>query len=170
MVSMSLAVYSSFDSIVENDGGSVDSDGSASTKLYSTEALEDFLAQITSRDAPDHDLHLKVGAVCSIMRNLSSAKGLVKNQRVEIIAMRARYIEVRLLNRGHRPDATHCIPRIIFDFKPSFVSYTVRRRQFPLRLAYSTTFNSCQGLTFDHVAIDARCDVFAHGQLYTALS
>ena len=37
-------------------------------------------------------------------------------------------------------------------------------------LTYATTFNSCQGLTFDKVVIDGRCDVFAHGQLYTALS
>jgi len=50
------------------------------------------------------------------------------------------------------------------------MSFTIRRKQFPLRLAYATTFNSCQGLTFDRVGIDARGDVFAHGQLYTALS
>jgi hypothetical protein len=56
---------------------------------YGAEALDDFLAQITSRDAPDHDLHLKVGAVCSIMRNLSSAKGLVKNQRVVVVRVKA---------------------------------------------------------------------------------
>lgn len=134
------------------------------------EALDNFLAQITSRDAPNHDLHLKVGAICSIMRNLSSAKGLVKNQRVVVVAMKARYIEVKLLNRGHWPDVTHCIPRIIFDFRPPYISYTVWRKQFPLRLAYSTTFNSCQGLTFDMVVIDGHSDVFAHGQLYTAVS
>jgi hypothetical protein len=164
------AVHHSFDSIVENDDSNVDISGQRSPSGYSPEALDDFLAQITSRDAPNHELHLKIGAVCSIMRNLSSAKGLVKNQRVVIVRITARYIEVRLLNRGHRPDTTHCIPRIMFDFRPSYVSYTVRRRQFPLRLAYSTTFNSCQGLTFDSVVIDGRTDVFAHGQLYTALS
>jgi hypothetical protein len=139
---------------------------------YNTEAVEDFLAQITSRNAPDHELHLKVGAVCSIMRNLSSAKGLVKNQHVVVVGTKAkaRYIEVKLLNRGHRPDVTHCIPRINFDFRPSYVSYTIRCKQFPLRLAYSTTFNSCQGLTFDMVGINGRSDVFAHGQLYTTIS
>ncbi|KIM54012.1 hypothetical protein SCLCIDRAFT_137599, partial [Scleroderma citrinum Foug A] len=42
--------------------------------------------------------------------------------------------------------------------------------QFPLRLAYTTTFNSSQGLTLDCSAIDLRFDPFAHGQLYTALS
>ncbi|CAG8788940.1 16845_t:CDS:2, partial [Cetraspora pellucida] len=42
--------------------------------------------------------------------------------------------------------------------------------KFPLRLAYATTFNSCQGLTLDRVVIDLQTHVFAHGQLYTALS
>src|SRR5271154_3954304 len=84
--------------------------------------------------------------------------------------MRARYIEVRLLNRGHWPDVTHCIPQIIFDFKPTYIFYTIHRHQFPLWLAYSTTFNSSQGLTFNSVVIDGHCDVFAHGQLYMALS
>jgi hypothetical protein len=126
------AVLHSFDSIVESDDGHVDVSGQRSPSHYSAEALEDFLAQITSNDAPNHELHLKVGVVCSIMRNLSSAKGLVKNQRVVVVRINARYIEVRLLNRGHRPDVTHCIPRIMFDFRPTYVSYTVRCRQFPL--------------------------------------
>ena len=164
------AVHYSFDSIIENDGGHVDVSGQRSPSGYSAEALDDFLAQITSRNAPNHELHLKIGAVCSIMRNLSSAKGLVKNQRVVIVGITARYIKVHLLNRGHHPDITHLIPRIMFDFRPTYVSYTVQRRQFPLRLAYSTTFNSCQGLTFDCVVVDGRTNMFAHGQLYTALS
>ena len=154
-------MHHAFNSIVEDDG-------TESTR-YSPEATEDFLAQITSREAPNHELHLKPGAVCSIMRNLSVKKGLVKNKRVIIIAARARYIEVQLLDSGPT-GSTHLIPRIFFDFRPPYVSYTIHRKQFPLRLAYATTFNSCQGLTFDKVVIDGRCDVFAHGQMYTALS
>jgi len=46
----------------------------------------------------------------------------------------------------------------------------VQRRQFPLRLAYATTFNGCQGLTLVKTALDLLIDPFAHGQLYTALS
>jgi hypothetical protein len=60
---LSPAVHHSFNFIVKSDTGAVDLDSSASPALYSTEALENFLAQITARDAPDHDLHLKVGAV-----------------------------------------------------------------------------------------------------------
>ncbi|RIB14479.1 hypothetical protein C2G38_1652010 [Gigaspora rosea] len=46
----------------------------------------------------------------------------------------------------------------------------ISRRQFLLRLAYSSTFNSSQGLTLDRVALDLRTPVFGHGQLYTALT
>jgi hypothetical protein len=53
------------------------------------------------------------------------------------------------------------------SFQPARCPWTIERRQFPLRLAYATTFNSCQGLTLDRVVLDLRTDVFAHGQLYT---
>lgn len=162
----SAAVHLSFNSIVEDD----DSPTVNHARRYSAEATEDFLAMVQSPNAPDHELHLKPGAICSLVRNLSVKNGLVKNKRVIIVAAHSRYIEVRPLDPGHRPDQTFCLPRINFDFQPRFVSYTIRRKQFPLKLAYATTFNSCQGLTFDRVALDARCDVFAHGQLYTALS
>ncbi|KAF8234073.1 hypothetical protein L208DRAFT_1263747, partial [Tricholoma matsutake] len=42
--------------------------------------------------------------------------------------------------------------------------------QYPLHLAYSTTFNGCSGLTLDKAVLDLCTKVFAHGQLYTALS
>lgn len=144
--------------------------GAQGSTSWGPERTDDFLAQITSRKAPNHDLYLKEGAICCLMQNLCVSKGLVKNQRVIIVSAQSRYIEIWLLNRGSRPDVTHLLPRVIFDFRPPFVSYTIRRKQFPLRLAYSTTFNSCQGLTFDKVIIDGRTDVFAHSQLYTALS
>ena len=57
-----------------------------------------------------------------------------------------------------------------FNFSPPGSDWTVTRKQFPLRLAYATTFNGRQGLTLDHSVLDLRIDPFAHGELYTALS
>ncbi len=35
---------------------------------------------------------------------------------------------------------------------------------------YACTFHSCLGLTLDHAGFDLHSEMFAHGQLYTALS
>ena len=65
------------------------------------------------------------------------------------------------------PTASHTLT---LASNPPYLPYTICQKQFPLQLAYSTTFNSCQGLTLDHVVIDCHEDIFTHGQLYTALT
>ena len=85
---------------------------------------------------------------------------------MQITALHRRFVEVQKLDDNE----IHCLPRITFTFHPYGTDWTVIRKQFPLRLAYATTFNSCQGLTLAKTAVDLRIDPFAHGQLYTALS
>ncbi len=43
-------------------------------------------------------------------------------------------------------------------------------RQFPLRLAWAITIHKCQGLTLDKAHIDFSTGMFAHGQVYVALT
>ncbi|KAG2047535.1 hypothetical protein BDR06DRAFT_897183, partial [Suillus hirtellus] len=93
-------------------------------------------------------------------------KGLVRNARVCITALHRRFIEVQIPETEER----HCLPRITSTFNPPGSSWTVNRKQFPLRAAYATTFNGSQGLTLQKAVLDLRTDSFAHGQLYTALS
>ncbi|CAG8493439.1 18904_t:CDS:2, partial [Racocetra fulgida] len=42
-------------------------------------ATPDYLVQLTHPGIPNHEIQLKTGAICSIMRNISIHKGLVKN-------------------------------------------------------------------------------------------
>jgi hypothetical protein len=135
------------------------------------EATPDYLAMLTQNGIPAHQLRLKEGCICSLMRNMSVRHGLVKNARLIVLRLHRRFIEVRVINnRTGQLGDIHCIPRIRFEFTPSRASWTVHRLQFPLRLSYATTFNGSQGLTLDKTVLDLRCEVFAHGQLYTALS
>ena len=59
---------------------------------------EDLLATMKEPAIPPHQLELKVGCVCSPMRNLSIDKALVKNSRVVIRALRKNSIEVELIH------------------------------------------------------------------------
>jgi ATP-dependent DNA helicase PIF1 len=123
---------------------------------------------------PPHRLFLKTNATCRILRNLSISRGLVKNSRVVIADIGSRIVTVRLI-RENTAGRTIIDPEDILIPRISFLhtlssAHTLVRRQFPIDLAYSTTFNSCQGLTLDKVAVDLTTPVFSHGQLYTALS
>ena len=51
-----------------------------------------------------------------------------------------------------------------------FLLFSLLRTQFPLRLAYSLTFNKSQGQTLDKVVMDLRSPVFSHGLLYVGNS
>ena len=137
------------------------------------------LSHWNARGVPPHALRLKIGAICTLERNLSMEKGLVHNARVIVKTLNTQIVTVSLLRPNFDPSSTqeyveqeHLIPRITFLFKPFHgrMPFHVRRRQFPLRLAYAITFNSCQGLTLNRSVLDGRVEPFAHGQLYTATS
>lgn len=96
--------------------------------------------------------------------------GLVKNARAVVMDISRFSVTVKVLLNNGSLSEEHSIPRISFKFKSPFAAYEVLRVQFPLRLAYASTFNSCLGLTLDKIVLDLRQDVFAHGQLYTAIT
>ena len=152
--------YFSYDSIKDSDeennqiGGQETSSNSTLRGQIST---TEFLHEIHEPGVPPHELYLKELAVCVLMRNLSLEEGLVKNARVVIKKLLENVIEVELVgavaaNRDR--GKMYYLPRIMFEFQPRFCTWTMQRKQFPLRLAYATTFNSCQGLTLDRAVID----------------
>lgn len=75
----------------------------------------------------------------------------------------------RIISECNRGDLV-IIPRIVLAPSDSNLPFVLRRRQFPVTLAYSMTITKSQGQTFEHVGIDLQTPVFSHGQLYVALS
>jgi hypothetical protein len=115
---------------------------------------------------PRHELILKVGDVCFMMRGLYKKQKLAKNTRVKIISIsNFRIVVCRLSD----PSETFSIPRIRFKIN-HFLGFTIVRTQFPLELAYAMSKNKSQGQGFSRCLIDTRAEVFAHGQEYVAFS
>ena len=138
--------------------------------LPAPDSILNYVAVHTPPGFPPHCAKFKIGGVYRLLRNLSIHRGLVKNVRVVIVGMANHLITVRILRNSPSPDDEDIlIPRITFTtILPT--GYTLCRKQFPLAPSYATTFNSCQGMTLDVLGIDLTRPVFAHGQLYTALS
>jgi ATP-dependent exoDNAse (exonuclease V) alpha subunit len=85
--------------------------------------------------------------------------------------MSTRVLEVRLISGDHAGE-TALIPRITLSPSVSGLDFAIKlkRRQFPVQIAFAMTINKAQGQTLRRVGIDLRNPVFAHGQLYVALS
>ena len=62
------------------------------------------------------------------------------------------------------------MPGITFNAQIGREGMPFQGLQFPLRLAHSLTITKSQGQTLSRVGLDLRCSVFAHRQLYVALS
>ena len=140
--------------------------------LVPPDSVLDYVEKNTPPGLPKHGLTIKKGGVYRLLRNLSLDRGLVKNIRVVVTNTGSRLITVKLLHSLDTiggADEEILIPRITFSTELSS-GYTLLRRQFPLAIAYATTFNSCQGLTLDVIGIELTQSVFSHGQLYTTLS
>ena len=165
--------YFNYDSIKDGENMEKPREELSSSGLQGQIATPEFLHDIHEPGVPPHELRLKESAICVIMRNLSLEDGLVKNARVVIRkplenVIEVELVEVEAVEMGKKK--IYHLPRIMFEFQPRFCSWVMQRKQFPLRLAYATTFNSCQGLTLDRAVIDLRVPPFAHGQQYTSIS
>lgn len=154
-------VYVSADSVLDTNG----------TEDPDTDIPPEFLRSIQSSELPPGELHVKPGCPLILLRNLTPARGLCNGTRMVLIRSSDRVLEVKILG-GMHDGSIAFIPRIAIT--PSntqgHFSFTMRRRQFPVRLAFAMTINKAQGQSVDWVGIDLRIPVFSHGQLYVALS
>jgi hypothetical protein len=139
-------------------------------KGYIANMIDDnVLEKFQKTGVPHHRLQLKVNDICLILRSLNKKEGLSTNTRVRILHISLYCIRVCTLDPTRRKYFN--IPRIRFTVAlPYGRSIEMERVQFPLRLAYSITYNKSQGQEFDYVICDTRTEPFTHGHLYVALS
>jgi ATP-dependent DNA helicase PIF1 len=111
---------------------------------------------------PIANLELKGGCPVKLLRNPDNKRGLCNGSRATVMSMSNRVLQVRLLGGDHDGEIafkfipTGGFPRITLSPSIRGVQFTVhlKRRQFPLQLAFTMTINRSQGQSVEHVAVD----------------
>ncbi|GJS07212.1 DNA helicase [Tanacetum coccineum] len=140
-------------------------DGGETELLYPIE----YLNTLSFAGLPPHRLELKVGASIILLRNLNIPGGLYNGTRLIVTQLLKKVIEARIITGTRISEKVFllCIPLINRDLQLPFV---FKRKQVSIKLCYAMTINKIQGQSLERIGIFLPDFVFAHGQLYVALS
>ncbi|KAF8109061.1 hypothetical protein N665_0103s0016 [Sinapis alba] len=133
--------------------------------LYAVE----YLNSLDFPGLPTHKLTLKVGAPVMLLRNLNQKGGLCNGTRLILTYVGEHVLEAEIVTGSHIGKRV-LIPKIVLLQDETRLPFTLRGRQFPIRLCYAMTINKSQGKSLKEVVLYLPKSVFTHGQLYVALS
>lgn len=121
---------------------------------------------------PPNKLLLKVGCPIIMMRNYSRKNGVVNGTRLLITEIHSHSVKARILSglEQHWGEEVLIGKVAITSTDTENFGATLKRYQFPFRVAFAMTINKSQGLTLTKVGIHLETQVFSHGQVYVAIS
>ncbi len=118
---------------------------------------------------PLHRLEVKEGCPVLVLRNLNQGAGVCNGTRCIIRKCYPNSLFAEICNGSHAGEYTF-IPRITLESQHQRGQLYFQRHQFPVQLCFAMTINKAQSQTLDRVGIHLTPPVFAHGQLYVAMS
>jgi ATP-dependent DNA helicase PIF1 len=103
-----------------------------------------------------------------LLRNMSG--GLANSTRLIVVKLMQHITDAEIATRPDKGRHVFIPHLSITPFDTERMPFTLRRRQFPLRLAFSMTINKAKGQTLHIVGVYLPKPVFCHGQLYVVFS
>jgi ATP-dependent DNA helicase PIF1 len=130
----------SANSLTPTKEGASAATGVSMDSLYMVE----FLNTLQFSDIANHKLELKVGVPILLLRNLNQSIGLWNGMRLIVKRSGQHVIEAEIII-GNNVGKGVFIPCIIMSPSGTDWPFVLRRRQFPVQVAFAITINKSQG-------------------------